>query len=266
MALEFSLRLSFIAVSFLCLAAPLASAQTVTKDIPYATDASGSYKADLYQPTGAGPFPAIVFLHGGSWRSGSKSTFSKLANDLAAHGYAGLSIDYDLKPHSWPLSLEETTTAVGFLRAHAREYHLDPARILIAGESAGAELAALVALDPTNHIAAAIMLNGVYDLTGNYHVIHRYLGGKCPDIGNVCRDASPMSHIHADAPAFFVGHGTSDHTVPFASAQLFTDDMKAAGNSVTFYPVKGAGHSYWSDDDYYADNIKAVEKFLATLR
>lgn len=257
--------------AFAVLVLALASAATLVaqseqKDLAYSTDASGSYKSDLYRPAGEGPFPAIVFIHGGSWRSGNKSNFSSLAKDLAARGYVGLSIDYDLKPHSWPLSLAEATAAVGFLRDHAREYHVDPARVLVAGESAGGEIAALVAMDPANHIAGAIMLNGVYDLTGNYGVIKRYLGGPCGEIGTVCRDASPMTHIRAGAPPFFVGHGTSDYTVPFASAQLFASEMKAAGNRVTFYPVKGAPHSYWSKRKYYADNLAAVEAFLAGLR
>ncbi len=241
-----------------------AHTQTIQHDIPYITDSAGTQKGDLYQPAGAGPFPAILYVHGGSWRSGSKKDFARLATDLAAKGYAGFSIDYDLRAHSYPTPIAESEAAVRFLRDHAAEYHIDPDRILIAGASAGGEIAALVALDPKNHIAAGIMLNAVFDLgTGSYYVIRRYLGGPCGQIGTTCADASPMSHIHADAPPFFVGHGTSDHLVPFASAELFTADMKKAGNNVTFYAAKNAGHMYFTKKDFYGPNLSAVEAFLA---
>ncbi|HLI77909.1 MAG TPA: alpha/beta hydrolase, partial [Acidobacteriaceae bacterium] len=127
--------------------ATLSSAQIpgVTRDIPYTTDATGSYAADLYDPPTPGVHPAVVAIHGGSWRSGHKSELRHLCTDLATHGYVCFSIDYDTHPRSFPVSWEESRAAVAFLRAHAAEYHVDPDRIAVLGTSAGGQLAALAA-------------------------------------------------------------------------------------------------------------------------
>jgi acetyl esterase/lipase len=252
----------------------LATAQTVTRNVVYTTN-GGVQRGDVYEPAGSGPFAAIVYLHGGSWRSGNKGDFKRLATDLAAAGYVGFSVDYTLRPGAYPTSWLEARDAVTFLRTHAAEYRVDPARIVIAGASAGGELAALVALESGGPktgdtvaplanvpVAAAILLNGVYDLTGSYGVIQRYLGGTCDAVRAKCLESSPMQHIAPGKPPIFVGHGTSDHVVPYASAELFTKEMKAAGNPVTFFSAAGGPHMYFTKSRYYADNLAAVKAFL----
>ncbi len=256
------------AITVLLAGALSATAQKVTKDIAYTTDASGTQAGDLYQPVGPGPFPVILYLHGGSWRSGNKDNFAKLAPDLAAQGYAGFAVNYDLHPHAWPLAFEETESAIRFLRAHAAEYHLDPDRIVVTGTSAGGQLAALAALTPKGadtRVVAAIELNGVYDLHGSYGVIKRYLGVSCGDQPPVCDAASPISQVHAGAPPFFMGHGTSDHVVPYAAAQAFTAALRQAGDTVVPFDANGGPHMYWEKKTFYADNLAAVLKFLSQV-
>jgi acetyl esterase/lipase len=260
-----------ILILAIALTAP-AAAQTITHDIPY----TSGQTADLYTPTGPGPFPAIVYIHGGSWRSGSKSDFRKLATDLAAKGYLGFSIDYDLDSHSFPTSWLQAQTSIRFLRAHAASYHLDPARIVVAGTSAGGELAALIALAPDGPqspsapqqptpVAGAIILNGVFDLSSDAHVINRYLGAKCEATPATCKDASPIQHIHPNAPPFFVGHGTADPTVPYPAAQAFIAALRQAGDSVTPFVAENGPHSYWGKSAYYAANLSAIEAFISTV-
>jgi acetyl esterase/lipase len=249
-----------------------AHSQGVTHDIAY----TAGQAADLYTPAGPGPFPAIVYIHGGSWRSGNKSDFRKLAADLAQKGYLGFSIDYDLSPHSFPTSWLQAQAAIRFLRAHASKYHLNPDQIVVAGTSAGGELAALIALAPdgpqsaqnglqATPVAGAIVLNGVFDLSSDAHVITRYLGANCADIPPTCRDASPIQHLHSGAPPFFVGHGTADHTVPYSEATSFIAALKQAGIPVAPYVAENGPHSYWSKSSYYLPNLAAVQAFLETL-
>jgi acetyl esterase/lipase len=259
------LFLSFLAV-------PLVS-QERSEDIVYTTDAAGPHSGDLYQPQGNGPFPAVVFLHGGSWRSGNRREFKRMGFDLARRGYASLSIDYDLKAGSFPLSWNEARAAVRFLREHAAEYRIDPKHIVIAGTSAGGELAALVALapegpasreraDPAEPVSGALIFNGVYDLCFPAHVIKRYLGGDCSSRKDIFADASPVHHIHADAPPFFIGHGTHDHVVPYVAAEIFVEDLRNANVPVTPFVAKGGPHMYWTKEKYYSQNLAAVESFL----
>ena len=240
-----------------------ASAQKVTKNLTYTLDPADKQQGDLYEPVGAGPFPAIVYIHGGSWRSGDKKIYDKLATDLAADGYAGFSIDYDLHPHSFPTSLDEAKAAVGFLRKHAAEYRIEPSRIAVAGDSAGGELAALVALAPESSVSGAIILNGVFRLSTDYSVVARYLGVKCQDQPDVCKNASPFDQIHAGAPPFFVGHGTGDHTVPYSEAELFIQALKDQHVPVSTYVANGGPHEYWRENEFYAPNLEAIKSFLA---
>jgi acetyl esterase/lipase len=250
-----------------------ASAQRITKNVEY-TKLGGGASGDVYEAAGAGPFPAIVYIHGGSWRSGNKDDFRKLASDLALQGYVGFSIDYDLHPHSFPLSWQQSRDAVSFLRSHAAEYHVDPNKIVVAGASAGGELAALLALEPNGpagekqtdassaKVAAAVILNGVFNLNSSVGVITRYLGAKCQAAQAECDDASPLRHVHAGAPPFFVGHGTADHTVPYSEAQIFAEALQKDNVPVTFYAAQGGPHMYFTKSEFYGPNLTALEAFL----
>ncbi len=250
-------------------------AQSVQHDVTYTSTGVRAEQGDLFLPAGAGPFPVVLYLHGGSWRSGGRGNFDKLGRDLAAKGYAGFSINYDLRPHSFPTSWNEARTALEFLQAHAAEYHIDTRQMIVAGTSAGGELAALLALAPEGPagasdgkalpVEAAVILNGVFNLHGDYHVIHRYLGGTCDVVPKVCTDASPDDHVHAGAPPFFVGHGTADHVVAYGEAQEFIGRLKQAGVPVTPFVADAGPHMYWEKKSFYAANLAAVASFLAAL-
>lgn len=258
---------------------------TVTRDITYTTGANGSLQADAYIPDGAGPFPGIVFIHGGGWKNGNRSQMVKLIEALAADGYVGFTIEYDVDPVPFPASFHESLAAVRYLRTHAAEFHLDAAHIAVAGSSAGGELAALVALDPsgvalgdaqTDHrqkgvhdadVQAAMILNGALDLTDlgkgpEPTSVTSYLGGTCAAMMQACNDASPVKQVHAGAPPFYVGHGTVDQSVPFAEAVAFTDALKAAQVPVKFFQAQGGKHTYWADPRFFADNLAGMKAFL----
>ena len=259
------------------------SATAITRNIPYTTDSPGSYQADLYTPAGAGPFPAIVMIHGGSWRSGHKTELRRLSQDLAAKGYLCFSIDYDTHPRSFPYSWQESRDAVAFLRAHATQYHLDPQRIAALGTSAGGQLAALLAVAPGGPasnpskspsasnptppeaipIQAAVLFNGGYDAHPSAWVLRRYLGGRCSQIPQICNDASPDYHIVPGAPPLFVGHGTHDGVIPYSQATTFISLLQKANDPVTPFIATKAGHSYWRSGKWYTVNLNAAELFLS---
>jgi|SRR5450631_2788341 acetyl esterase/lipase len=257
---------------------------TLTSDVTYTTGAQGPLKADVFIPRGAGPFPGIVFIHGGGWKNGDRHQMIKLIQALAEDGYVGFTIDYDVDPVHFPASFHESLAAVKFFREHAAEYQLDPARVAVAGSSAGGELAALVALDPEGatfdnaptakqakagtqaRVQAAVILNGVLDLTAQDESastsVADYLGGPCSNRQRDCKDASPQFHVHGGAPPFYVGHGTADQSVPFAEAVAFTNALKAANVPVQFFQAEGGKHTFWADPKFYAANLEEIKKFL----
>jgi acetyl esterase/lipase len=266
---------------------PADAAYTVTRDVTYTTGANGPLQADVYVPKGAGPFPGIVFIHGGGWLNGNRSQMVKLIEALATDGYVGFTIEYDVDPVHFPASFHESLAAVKYFRAHAGEFHLDAAHVAVAGSSAGGELAALVALDPEGtpldeapkhqgqsgegkigargaEVQAALILNGALDLThgGGSESVTAYLGGTCTAMAQVCKDASPQFHVHTGAPPFYVGHGTVDQSVPFDEAVAFTDALKAAHVPVKFFQAQDGKHTYWADPRFYADNLAGMKAFL----
>lgn len=271
-------RSTLLLLVTLALGAYVSPAQNprVAENLVYSTDATGVYRADLYQAPGNDPHPALVAIHGGSWRSGHKTELKRLCTALALDGFSCFSIDYDTHPHSFPASWQEARTAVSFLREHAASYGIDPERIGVLGTSAGGEIAALLALapegpkDPSGSsatgpvipVAAAVLFNGGYDLHPRHWLLRRYLGGDCNEVPDVCNDASPDFHVHPGAPPIFVGHGTHDRLIPYAQATTFIDLLTKAHDAVTPFIATGAGHSYWRSHRWYAPNLAVTEAFL----
>lgn len=234
--------------------------------IDYTQGANGPLKADAYIPNGSGSFPGILFIHGGGWANGNRYQMVKLIKALAEQGYVGFTIEYDVDPVPFPASEQQSFAALRYLRAHAADFHLDPSRIAVAGSSAGGELAALLALNPEAHLQAAIILNGVLDLTAlgdKSHMVTAYLGGPCSSMLEACKDASPVTHVHTGAPPFFVGHGTADATVPFAEAEAFTTALRSAKVQVRFFTAAGGPHTYWIKEEFYDKNLADIQRFLS---
>jgi acetyl esterase/lipase len=121
----------------------------IRKNLAYANHDGVELLGDLHLPPGPGPFPVLVNVHGGYWRRGARETFNYWWPYLAARGYAGFTISYRLtKPgkKTYPEAVHDVRAAVQFMRGRANDFRLDPNRIALWGNSAGAQLAALVAL------------------------------------------------------------------------------------------------------------------------
>src|SRR5438067_6207940 len=119
------------------------------KNVVYARHDGVELSGDFYDPAGGGPFPVLINVHGGYWRRGSRDTFQHWGPYLAARGYAGFTISYRLtKPgkKTYPQPVHDVRAAVQFMRGRAADFRLDPDRIALWGNSAGAHLAAMVAL------------------------------------------------------------------------------------------------------------------------
>ncbi|MTD15130.1 alpha/beta hydrolase fold domain-containing protein [Nakamurella sp. YIM 132087] len=120
--------------------------------------------ADIHRPVGDGPFPVLVYLHGGAWIMGAPATHRRLAAELAQNGLLVVVVDYRRAPkHRFPGGVEDTIDAVGWVREHIADFGGDPATVLIGGDSAGANLAA-AAIASGVKVQAALLFYGIYDV------------------------------------------------------------------------------------------------------
>jgi len=250
------------------------------QNIVYATHDGVELQGDLYLPAKAGPFPLIVNVHGGYWRRGARETYRYWGPYLGERGYAGFTISYRLtKPgrKTFPEAVHDVRAAVQFMRGCAEEFRLDPDRFALWGNSAGAQLAALVALagdsplfadaypqDPhaalSTSVKVLIGVYGIYDLLGQWrhsqignpgdNLVESFLG--CSPLQDRRRyfDASPISHavIDNNKTAVFLSWGTEDDVVDHRAQSLeLLMALKQAGFDVRTCVMHGAPH-YWLSD------------------
>lgn len=227
------------------------------------SETSKACTLDLAMPKARGdaPRPAIMVIHGGGWVEGDKSSFSTVEKrvpgnilDFAARGFVAETINYRLSGEApYPAALEDCQAALAWLRAHRDEYHLDPTRIGVYGNSAGGHLALLLAMtDQPARVQAAVSDSGPIDLVyGHEHnqlivVIEKFLGG--PPTGDLLaeyRRASPSHQIEQNKklPPLMLIYGAQDEQVDVRTADQFVAALGRSGrNDVTYFRLADAGH------------------------
>lgn len=141
---------------------------TVVRDVAYGDEPRQRY--DVVRPSGHGPFPALLFIHGGFWQEGSKAGSGFCARSLAEAGWATVLLGYALAPQARLADIvDETGAALLELARLAGDFSIDPSRLVVAGHSAGAYLAAALLCgragdEAAELVAGAVLVSGVYDL------------------------------------------------------------------------------------------------------
>ena len=218
---------------------PVLEGTKVERDQEYVKDGHERNKLDLYVPAKAdAPLPLVVWIHGGSWRRGSKDNCP--VTWLLAKGYAVASINYRYLPQAdFPAQIHDCKAAIRWLRANAKKYNLDTARVGVMGASAGGHLAALLGTSggvkelegDGGNAAESSRVQAVIDLFGPIG-----MSFQDPAKGAV------IPHITKDCPPFLILHGDADKTVTIGQSQRLTEALKKAGVEATFVPIEGAGH------------------------
>jgi acetyl esterase/lipase len=249
-------------------------------DSPYAVHDGVELLGDLYLPYGRDKAPVLVAVHGGGFQLGDRKFYKHWGPYLAAHGYAVFSIEYRLmKPgvKTWPGAVCDTKAAVQFARANAADLGLDPDRIGLIGDSAGAYLSALVALagdepmfsrdydrDPHAsipcNVKAIIGFYGVYDMLAQWEhdqitrprdqITEKFLGGPPMVSRMTFFQASPLSYATVDknSTRCLLIYGREDDICdPVTQSEKFLTALKQAGFFARSIVVPGAGH-FWATD------------------
>ncbi len=260
----------------------------VDKDVAYGTHER--HKLDVYTPKGDGPFPLVVWVHGGAWSAGSKAGAGP-AVKLLDHGYAVAAVNYRLSQHAvFPAQIEDCKAALRHLRENAKKYKLDADHIGVWGSSAGGHLVALLGtsgdvkeLDGGKDVKTSSRVQCVVDWFGPTDLTKmaeqskvkgpidhdakdspesKLIGGAIQENKEKAARANPLTYVTKDDPPFLIVHGDADPLVPLGQSEILADALKKEKVAVELVVLKGAKHG--GAEFNAADQFKKTLAFLDT--
>lgn len=240
-------------------------------NLPY-REGNERWKLDLVMPSleTQSLRPAIVFIHGGGWVSGDKrgELFLGQAIEFAKKGYVCVTVNYRLDAAKLPC-VEDVKCAVRWLRAHAKDYQIDPQRIGAYGNSAGAHLVSMLGVSASNR-----ELEGDGPYQDYSSQVQAVAGSATPTrpmargkVDENARALAPITYVSKEAPPFLLFHEVSDRLVNIGHADDFIQALKDVGaNDVTYRrKTDGSGHAvYQKNRKEFSDDMSRF--FARTLR
>ena len=209
------------------------------------------HRLDVYSParvSAAAPAPAVVFFYGGGWEEGDRGIYRFVGAALAARGILTLVPDYRLYPEvRFPAFMEDAAAAVAWARSFLITLGGDPGRLFLMGHSAGAQIATLLALDPSYLRAAGMAggrLAGVIGLAGPYD----FLPLRSPTLKAIFGPevdwpvSQPITYASAAAPPMLLAAGTADRVVDPGNTERLAARLRAVGATVEMRLYRGLGH------------------------
>jgi acetyl esterase/lipase len=253
------------------------------KDVQYGpNNLQGNNLMDLYFPsTGSGPYPVVVWIHGGGWLIGNKDNSPREV--LLDNGIAVASINYRLSKEAiFPAQEEDCFGALQYLRTHARELNIDPNEIGLWGASAGGHLVALVGIKSSiGSPNGTAPVKAICDWCGPADIrtlaaqskpdcpLHHdtpdaveklLLGGTIEEKKTLAVEASPTAFAHGNCPPILIMHGDADDIVPVEQSLDLSKALKSAGAPhVDMVVLPGSGHNFCT-----RENMERVSKFFVT--
>lgn len=255
---------------------------TIQDDIPYVVRGGQRLFGTLYAPIASVACPVLIAAHGGGWQRGNRQDYAHVGRYLAERGIAVFAISYRLAVKgvgAYPAAVHDVRSAVQYLRVNAEQLKLDSTRIGLMGDSAGAHLAALVALagDRTPFASeleeaypgvccqakVLVGIYGVYDLVAQWrhdqlvrprdHITELFLNESLIDDRHLYHEASPLTYATTAAPrsSVFLVWGTADDVVaPESQSHVFFEALKQSGQFVRTLALAAAPH-FWINEDPY---------------
>lgn len=273
------------------------SGLTEQLNVEYGSDGTDT-QFDVFTPAdAAGPLPTVFWIHGGAWVSGSKENVRPYVQLLAQAGFTTVAVNYTVAPEAkYPTAVNQLNAALDYLVAHASEFNVDPAHIVIAGDSAGAnltsELATLTtnpdyakqvgvtpALQP-NQLSGVVLNCGIYDVSripeatgiigwGFNQALWAYVGERNYPSAPGGTEMSTLNSVSSAFPSTWISGGNADGLTATQSVPMAAK-LSALGVDVTtvFYPADetpALGHEYQFHLNFDAAQ-SALQSTIAFLR
>jgi acetyl esterase/lipase len=221
--------------------------EKIAQDIAFGKDPRQAL--DVYAPEKGSNLPVIVFFYGGSWSSGARGDYEFAARALAAQGFVVVVPDYRLVPQvRYPAFIEDGAAALAWTDANIAQYRGDPARIAVSGHSAGAYIAAMLALEPrwlAAHNLPQTSIKALATLAGPFDFAPFKPGGAADQAFGAAPDivaTQPISHARGDAPPLLLMTGDADETVLPRNSMALADKVTGLGGQAKVITYPGIGH------------------------
>ena len=257
---------------------------TVEEGVIFGKGGGRWLRCDIYLPPGRPErAPAVLLLHGGAWRSGDRSQLRGYGILLSREGYVCVCSEYRLSGEApWPAQIEDVKAAIRWMRANADRLGIDPERIAVSGNSAGAHLA-LVAAGTAGtsrfegeggnpgvdtRVAAALAIYAPVDLT---HAVV----GRDPDGTNAVRElmgpaareeeyrhASPLTYATTGFPPTLLIHGNEDEVVSHQHSIRMYEALEHAGVPVELHIYAGQPHAFDATPEFGRQCASVMRLFL----
>jgi acetyl esterase/lipase len=271
-----------------------AAYEFMVKDIVYRRDGDKQRLARLYQPSGSGPFPAVLQVHGGAWNSKDRTDGQNTALDLAEAGIVVLSIDFRNAPEApYPASLQDINYGIRWLKAHSGEFGSSAGQVGAYGTSSGGHQILLAAIRPGDPRYRVLPLADAPDMDaklgfvvsgwGVLFPLERYKLAKAKGDAELVKghdiffgseegqiEATPALIIERGEkvylPPALVFQGTQDQWTTVELAQRFADDYRKAGGSIDLLLLDGARHTFLNEHPFEPNSVKALKTMIAFVK
>ena len=237
-------------------------------NVPYPTPAGPSESLNVYLPPGPAPpggRPVLIAIHGGGWRRLDKAGYGdRIASAFVPLGYVVVAPNYMLSAPgrpSWPVNLDDVRSVVAWVRTNADALGINPNEVAAIGESAGANLAALLGTDPgppgSGGVSTQVEAVIAFSTPTNLSVLDaqsplaglaaaQFLGGSPQQVPASYAAASPIDHVAPGDPPMLLVHGLEDPLIPVSQSETMAAALTAAGCPESAHPGPGRPRSGFS--------------------
>lgn len=226
--------------------------------------------------------PAAVFFFGGGWKSGSPVQFVEQCKHLANQGMVAITVDYRVASRHQTKAVDcviDARDAMHWVRSHCGELGINPQHIAAGGGSAGGHIAAcLGTIKPGGEEKVSSRPDAMFLF--NPACVIAAIDGKHPwaedrtdelteRMGTDPEALSPAHHVSASSPPCIIFHGKADSTVPYSTAETFTEKMHAAGVRCELKGYKGEQHGFFNfgknDNKAFDESMRQLDIFIVSL-